>query len=98
MIHLQCHFGLGSLSWARKGAAVTAVDFSSEGIALARSLAVETRLDARRPSFAKRNPNAIEPASSRDAVPARRGSPECADMHFEDLERYVRRMGSRRAA
>jgi len=47
MVHLQCHFGLGSLSWARRGAVVTGVDFSPEAIALARRLAVETGLDAR---------------------------------------------------
>ena len=47
MLHLQCHFGLDSLSWARKGAKVTGVDFSSEAIAAARALASEMKLDAR---------------------------------------------------
>ncbi len=27
LLHLQCHFGLDTLSWARLGAAVTGVDF-----------------------------------------------------------------------
>ncbi|VAX08444.1 FIG01058185: hypothetical protein [hydrothermal vent metagenome] len=31
-LHLQCHFGLDTLSWARKGAIVTGVDFSPKSI------------------------------------------------------------------
>ena len=27
LVHLQCHFGLDTLSWAREGAVVTGVDF-----------------------------------------------------------------------
>jgi SAM-dependent methyltransferase len=47
LLHLQCHFGLDTLGWARRGAHVTGVDFSPRAIALARSLAAETGLDAR---------------------------------------------------
>jgi SAM-dependent methyltransferase len=47
LLHLQCHFGLDTLSWARRGAVVTGVDFSGEGIATARSLADEVGLSAR---------------------------------------------------
>jgi SAM-dependent methyltransferase len=47
LLHLQCHFGLDTLSFARLGARVTGVDFSSVAIDLARDLAVELRLDAR---------------------------------------------------
>jgi len=47
LLHLQCHFGLGTLSWARLGARATGVDFSGEAIAAARGLARETGLDAR---------------------------------------------------
>ncbi len=46
LLHLQCHFGLDTLSLARMGAAVTGVDFSGEAVALARRLAAETRLPA----------------------------------------------------
>jgi SAM-dependent methyltransferase len=42
LLHLQCHFGLDTLSWARLGARVTGVDFSDEAIAAARALADET--------------------------------------------------------
>jgi len=42
LLHLQCHFGMDTLSWARLGAKVTGVDFSDEAINLARSLAEET--------------------------------------------------------
>jgi SAM-dependent methyltransferase len=39
LLHLQCHFGMDTLSWARLGATVTGVDFSPAGIAAARQLA-----------------------------------------------------------
>lgn len=47
LLHLQCHFGLDTLSWAREGAAVTGVDFSERAIETACELADETGLDAR---------------------------------------------------
>ena len=31
LLHLQCHFGLDTLSWARLGATVTGADFSPAG-------------------------------------------------------------------
>jgi len=46
LLHLQCHFGLDTLSWARLGAQVTGVDFSGEAIDLARNLAILTKLNA----------------------------------------------------
>lgn len=46
MLHLQCHFGLDSLSWARKGALVTGVDFSAPAIEKARALSKEAKLEA----------------------------------------------------
>jgi SAM-dependent methyltransferase len=46
LLHLQCHFGMDSLSWARLGAKVTGVDFSDQAIALARQLNEELELDA----------------------------------------------------
>ncbi|MFW6115486.1 MAG: class I SAM-dependent methyltransferase [Chloroflexota bacterium] len=46
LLHLQCHFGLDTLSWARLGAQVTGVDFSEEGIALARSLSEDLGIEA----------------------------------------------------
>jgi SAM-dependent methyltransferase len=39
LIHLQCHFGLDTLTLARQGAAVTGVDFSPAAITEARRLA-----------------------------------------------------------
>jgi len=41
LLHLQCHFGIDTLSWARLGALVTGADFSSAAIELASRLAVE---------------------------------------------------------
>jgi SAM-dependent methyltransferase len=46
LLHLQCHFGLDSLSWAREGAAVTGVDFSPEAVAAAARLSQELGLPA----------------------------------------------------
>lgn len=46
LLHLQCHFGLDSLSWVQLGAKVTGVDFSSKAINSARKLAEQTGLDA----------------------------------------------------
>jgi SAM-dependent methyltransferase len=46
LLHLQCHFGLDTLSWARRGALVTGVDFSGQAIALARQLAAQAGLTA----------------------------------------------------
>ena len=47
LLHLMCHFGLDTLSWARLGAEVTGVDFSGEAVAAARRLADEVGLAAR---------------------------------------------------
>ena len=47
MLHLQCHFGMDTLSWAREGAMVTGVDFSAEAIKTAIELAKEISLEAR---------------------------------------------------
>lgn len=41
LIHLQCHFGLDTLAWARQGAKVLGVDFSAEAIELASKLAAD---------------------------------------------------------
>lgn len=42
LLHLQCHFGMDTLSWARLGADVTGVDFSPEAVAAARRLSEES--------------------------------------------------------
>lgn len=46
LLHLQCHFGLDTLAWARHGAKVTGADFSETAIEKARALASEVGLDA----------------------------------------------------
>ncbi len=47
LVHLQCHFGLDTLSWARRGAEVTGLDFSAPAIEQARKLAAEIGVRAR---------------------------------------------------
>lgn len=46
LLHLQCHFGLDSLSLAKMGAQVTGVDISDQAIAKASQLQQQTQLDA----------------------------------------------------
>ncbi|WP_431043057.1 class I SAM-dependent methyltransferase [Streptomyces sp. P1-3] len=52
LLHLQCHFGLDTLSWARHGAAhVVGLDFSEPAVETARELAAEVGLGPDRASF-----------------------------------------------
>ena len=47
LLHLQCHFGMDTMSWARLGAKATGVDLSDVAIDLARSLNSELDLGVR---------------------------------------------------
>ncbi|HEY8720596.1 class I SAM-dependent methyltransferase [Pengzhenrongella sp.] len=47
LVHLQCHIGLDTLSWARLGADAVGVDFSAEAIRAARDLAARAGVAAR---------------------------------------------------
>lgn len=47
LVHLQCHFGLDTLSWARLGARVTGLDFSGPAVEAAREIAAGCGLGAR---------------------------------------------------
>ena len=47
VLHLQCHFGLDTLAWARHGAIVTGADLSDQSIALAQSLSGELNIPTR---------------------------------------------------
>jgi len=46
LLHLQCHFGQDTLSWAKMGAKATGVDFSEKAIQQASALNDEMGLDA----------------------------------------------------
>jgi SAM-dependent methyltransferase len=46
LVHPQCHFGLDTLSWARRGAQVTGIDFSDAAIGAATDLATRAGLGA----------------------------------------------------
>ena len=46
ILHLQCHFGMDSLSMARMGAKVTGIDLSDTAISEAKKLNNKLRLDA----------------------------------------------------
>jgi SAM-dependent methyltransferase len=47
LLHLQCHFGLDTMSWARLGATVTGLDISDRAIDLARKLSAELSIPAK---------------------------------------------------
>ncbi|MDE1461665.1 class I SAM-dependent methyltransferase [Spartinivicinus poritis] len=47
LLHLQCHFGLDTMSWARKGAIVTGVDLSSVAINTANHIKRQANIDAK---------------------------------------------------
>jgi SAM-dependent methyltransferase len=46
LVHLQCHFGIDTLSWARRGARVVGLDFSAPAVEEASKLAADLALDA----------------------------------------------------
>lgn len=46
LVHLQCHIGLDTLAWARRGALVSGLDFSPPAIEAASSLAAELGIEA----------------------------------------------------
>ncbi len=46
LLHLQCHFGIDTLSLARMGARCTGIDLSNDAIKLAKELNDELKLDA----------------------------------------------------
>jgi SAM-dependent methyltransferase len=47
LLHLQCHFGIDTLNWARLGATVTGLDFSAPAIQAARRLSEESGVAGR---------------------------------------------------
>ncbi len=47
LLHLMCHFGMDTLSWARLGAKTTGVDFSEKAVKLAGDLSKQIGVDAR---------------------------------------------------
>jgi len=46
LLHLQCHLGTDTLSWAHHGAQASGLDFSERSLAVARELAAELGIDA----------------------------------------------------
>lgn len=46
LLHLMCHFGMGTLSWARFGAIATGVDLSDVSIRFAKKLSKEIHIPA----------------------------------------------------
>lgn len=84
LLHLQCHFGLDTLSLARMGAEVTGVDFSPRAIETAKALASETGLSA---SFVEGDVTAPPlPPAAFDIVFASWG----AIMWIEDISAWMR--------
>ena len=47
LLHLQCHFGMDTMSFSRMGAKCTGIDLSDEAIKLAKDINEELKLDAK---------------------------------------------------
>lgn len=47
LLYLQCHMGIGAMSWQRLGAQVTGIDFSSKAIEKAKCINAEANLDTK---------------------------------------------------
>jgi SAM-dependent methyltransferase len=47
LLHLQCHFGMDTISWSRLGAKATGVDFSDTAVELATGLAMKAGTDTK---------------------------------------------------
>ena len=47
LLHMQCHFGMDTMSWVRLGAEAVGVDFSEEAVKAARDLAQKAGLSDR---------------------------------------------------
>ena len=47
LLHLQCHFGMDTMSFSRMGAMCTGVDLSDDAIELAKKISDELKLDAK---------------------------------------------------
>ena len=47
LLHLMCHFGLDTLSWARLGATVTGVDFSANAIESAQQISERIGIESK---------------------------------------------------
>jgi SAM-dependent methyltransferase len=46
LVHLQCHLGTDTLSWARHGARVVGLDFSPAAVEVATQLAIDCEIEA----------------------------------------------------
>lgn len=78
MLHLQCHFGMDSLNWARLGADVTGVDLSDGAIKEARQLNDELGMTAK---FICANIYDLHPANPESKNPPSEGR-EAFDIVF----------------
>lgn len=76
LLHLQCHFGMDTMSWEREGAIVTGVDISDEAIKLANEIKDELKLNA---TFICANVYDLANASK---VPPQEGFREAFDIIF----------------
>ncbi|MFD1515587.1 class I SAM-dependent methyltransferase [Halomarina rubra] len=69
LLHLQCHFGMDTLSWAREGWDVVGLDFSAKAVTTARELASDTGLEDRSQFVEANVYDAVEALEAADASP-----------------------------
>lgn len=89
LVHLQCHVGLDTLSWARRGARVTGLDFSAPAIEAARRIAAEVEL-ADRSHFVVADAARVLGEHRFDVVYTGNG----ALMWLPDIDRWARTVAS----
>jgi len=80
LLHLQCHFGLDTMSWSRLGAICTGVDLSDAAINLAKEINNELKLSAK---FVCSNVYDLHPQNiSVSKIPPLEGQGETFDIVF----------------
>ncbi|QBI52708.1 class I SAM-dependent methyltransferase [Streptomonospora litoralis] len=88
LAHLQCHIGLDTMAWARRGARVAGLDFSAPAVETAAALAAEAGLEGRARFIAADVYDAVEELGARafDVVYTGNG----ALMWLPDISRWAR--------
>jgi SAM-dependent methyltransferase len=88
LVHGQCHFGLDTLSWARRGARVTGLDFSAPAIAAARKVAERAGIEAEFVQATVYDAAAVLAGRRFDVVYTGLGALNC----LPDIDRWARTM------
>ena len=92
LLHLQCHFGMDTLSWARLGADVTGIDFSDRAVELAKSLSEELNIPA---TFIHSNVYDVPKKLQKKLLYRVKGINNKYDPKINEIKEYVNYLGAR---